>query len=101
MTERKNTTAAADAVARSDAAWKHEREHREDAAASSAKARRARVFLVIDASDALDEPSTATAHEAADALQIDMDALLWAIEAYGRCDGEGGLLVVPLTGHDA
>ena len=60
-----------------------------------------RPYLVVDASDPCDPPCTATAGEAADALQLDVDALLWAIDAYGRCDGAGGLLVVPLTGHDA
>ena len=79
--------------------------------ASAARARRrgqtqpepgapARPFLVVDGSDSQEPPCTATAGEAADALGIDVEALLWAIDGYGRCDGAGGLLVVPLTGHD-
>ena len=55
-----------------------------------------RPYLVIDASDPLDPPCTATAGEAADALQMDVDAVLWAIEEHGRCDGAAGLLVVSL-----
>lgn len=79
---------------------KHAAEHRKQQAQDEAHAKRrdaARVFLVIDASDPLDPPCSATAWEAADALQMDVDAVLWAIEEHGRCD-DGTRICVSLVG---